>query len=87
MVSQTMIHALENIVCRFYSDRTSTVFIMEQSSQANGGGMKPSEMVNELIRRNRAELTYVIENRITVNHMQVCRVFNIFLIDSYESFR
>lgn len=87
--SRPIVYALKNIMDRFYNNRTSVVFITMQSSQVNSGGLKPAEVAGEMIRinSNRISMTYVIENHMTMIHMQYPHTYNIFLVDSYESFR
>lgn len=78
--SSALIHALSNIMYRFYFKQTTTIFIMEPST---------SDIVDAMIKsqHDQTVIAYVIESQITVNHNIVYRTFNIFLIDSYESFR
>lgn len=87
--SKIIIQALDNVMDRFYGRRTTVVFIMEQSTLTANNGLKPIEVAGELIRMqcNRTSMTYVIENHITLKQMGLQRFYNIFLVDSYESFR
>ncbi|XP_055325489.1 uncharacterized protein LOC129579433 [Sitodiplosis mosellana] len=86
--SKVIVHALDNVLDRFYSPRTSTVFIVEQSSLTVTSGLKPIEVAGELIRMesNRTSMTYVIENYIPLKKTAYQRDFNIFIVDCYESF-
>lgn len=87
--SNVIVEALDNVMEHFYSQRTSIVFIMEQSTLSVNSGLKPIEVAGELVRMesDRISMTYVIENPITLKQMSYQRFYNIFLIDSFESFR
>lgn len=87
--SKVIVEALDNIVERFYSRHTSIVFILEQSTLMTNSGLKPIEVAGELIRMesNRISMAYIIENHITLKLTDYQRFYNIFLIDSFESFR
>lgn len=88
--SNAIVHAMLNIMNRFYTKHTSTIFITEQSlSLALKSGSKPLEIAGELIRiaSQQAAVTYVIDNNVIFAHRRYNRLFNIFFIDSYESFR
>lgn len=88
--SKVIVDALDNVMERFYKQRTTIVFLMEQSIlSVNSSGLKPIEVAGELIRmeNNRISMTYVIENHITLKQTGYQRFYNIFLIDSFESFR
>lgn len=88
--SKATVHALENILDRFYTKRTSIVFIAVHSSRTGNNGLKPIDVAGEVIRiesyRTSKRLTYVIEKHVTVNQAYQ-RFNNVFLVDSYDSFR
>lgn len=74
---------------RFYNRHTSNIFITEQSTRTVHSGFSPREISSEILRTgsNQMAMAYVIENHIKLNRMKYYRVFNVFLVDSYESFR
>lgn len=89
MYSSTIIHALENVLDRFYSKITPTVFITVASSLiANKYGPKPNELVGDIMRlkSKRSSMAYVIGNQ-TIHFSRSPRVYNVFIVDSYDSFR
>lgn len=83
--SRMLAHAMQNIINRFYSKHSSTVFILEGCNQA----LQSKELLGELtlIGSDRVSITYVIENNVTTNPEILLRHFNIFVVDSYESFK
>lgn len=85
--SNTIVHALENVLDRFYTKRASVIFIAVQSSRTGNNVSEPIEVAGEIIRieSDRTSMTYVIEKHVTTEAYQ--RYYNVFLIDSYESFR
>lgn len=89
-----IVRAMENIIGQFYSKQTSNVFIAFQSSQENNESSKPADVAEELIKldSSKVSMTYVIESNSTINQMYLTinthqRIHNIFVVDSYESFR
>lgn len=90
--SHAIVNALENIMNRFYSKWTSTVFITQQSSLTiarNGYLTRPNEIAGEMMRvgsNHGFSVAYVIEN-CTQKNWSYHRFYNIFLVDSYDSFR
>lgn len=89
MESMATVHAIQNIVNRFYSMYAPTVFIMEQSLRTKSVSSQPCELAGEMIRigSEQSSIAYVIGNEITLNQQKRPRHFNVFFIDSYESFR
>lgn len=92
--SSTIIHALENILDRFNSKIASTVFITVQSSLAKSNGPNPYEMAGDLMRLKSEQITmlYVMGNEVHYNKTPVrysrsLRFHNVFIVDTYESFR
>lgn len=89
--SKAIIYAMDNIMDRFYSKQTSTVFMMEQSSLAVSRNLEPEGLVDELMRiRNNDDISmcYVLESHIERSiEIYKHRFFNIFVVDSYDSFR
>lgn len=85
-----IIAALGNVMERFYSsNKTSIVYIMEQSTLTESNGLKPIEVAGEWIRmeRNRILMTYIIENHVISKRTSYKRFYNIFIIDNFESFK
>lgn len=87
--SKSIVYAMQNIVDRFYSEYSSNVFIMEKSNQTIKHDLKPIDLVGELIQigSDHTSITYVIETNGTFVFQRYNRAFNVFFIDSYESFR
>lgn len=84
-----IVRAMENIIDRFYRIRTKKLFIMEQTSVSMSHGPSPIEIAGEIVRFEREHLSmaYVIENHTSAQFGSYHRFFNVFLVDSYESFR
>lgn len=84
-----IVHAMQSIVNRFYTKHTPTIFITVRSSGTVKNGWKPEEIAGEIIRigSDHTSMAYVIENNITSIFERYNRRFNVFLIDSYESFK
>lgn len=86
--SKALTRALEDILERFYSKHTSTLFVRMHSSLSVRDNPDPNEIVNEMIRnQNQISMCYVIESQSTIHDEMSNRFFNIFVVDSYESFR
>lgn len=91
--SKVIVQALDNVLERFYSRRTPTInIIVEQSTLTTvNSELKPIELAGELIRlesdRTSHRMTYVIENHLAMKKPAYQRSYNIYLVDSYESFR
>lgn len=90
--SKIIIHAILDIMHRFYTRHTSTIFITEQSlPSAMRNESNPLEIAGEMIRiaSEQASMAYVIENNVTLAYEKSnrFRFYNIFFIDTYESFR
>lgn len=90
--SKALVRVMEYVMEHFYSKRTSTVFITQQSSMQASDHMKPIEMVGEMVRTESdgIPMAYVIEDHIKVDNDTdyfFHRFFNIFIVDGYESFR
>lgn len=80
---------MQNVLNRFYNERTMTIFITEQSAPVTTrSSLQPLEILGEMIRieSKQAAVTYIIDNNIT-RYTGQSRLFNIFFVDSYESFR
>lgn len=91
--SKVIVQALDSVLERFYSPRTPTInIIVEQSTSTMvNSELKPIEVAGELIRmesnRTSNRMTYVIENHLAMKKPAYQRSYNIYVIDSYESFR
>lgn len=87
--SSTIIHALETVLNRFYRTTTPTIFLTAQSSLTKSNGPNPYEMVGDLMRlkSKRIKMAYVVGNKIPDRYSRTPRFHNIFIVDSYESFR
>lgn len=87
--SLTIIHALENVLDRSYGKSTSTVFITVESSLTKSNGPSPYEMAGDVMRLNSERITmaYVMGNKIPARYSRSPRIHNVFIVDSYESFR
>lgn len=82
--SKILVKALDNVISQFYSKRTSNIFIAVRSS-LNKSKLTPDQMAGEILRNNKNVISFIIENNVTIRKYE--RFFNIFLIDSYESFK
>lgn len=87
--SSTIIHALETVLNRFYRTTTPTIFLTAQSLLTKSNGPNPYEMVGDLMRlkSKRIKMAYVVGNKIPDRYSRTPRFHNIFIVDSYGSFR
>lgn len=87
--SSTIIHALENVLDRFYENTTPTLYITAQSSLSKINGPSPYEMAGDIIRLKSKQITmaYVMGNKIPDRYSRSPRFNNVFIVDSYKSFR
>lgn len=85
--SRIIVRALENVINRIYTQRTTTVFIVVQTSFHKSNVLTPKETAGEMLRfeNNNVLFGSIIENNVSL--MVYHRFFNIFLIDSYDSFK
>lgn len=85
--SSSIVQATMNIVDRFYNQQSSTVFIMYQTSLAFAHSPNPNEMVGEIVQfvGDRISSLYVVESHASEQFHH--RNYNVFFIDSYDSFR
>lgn len=86
--SDVLVHAMGNIMNRFYNKQTNTIFILHQSSEAapKTYELKPLDVLGEII-RNEEDLAYVVEEHTALHSIGYSRSFNIFIVDNYNSFR
>lgn len=87
--SKPLVHAIQNIMNRFYMKHTTIIYITEQTTLATRNGLKPRDLASEIIRfvSEQAAMSYVIDDNVTLADRNFNRLFNVFVIDSYESFR
>lgn len=87
--SSTIIHALKSVLDRFYRNASPTVFITAQSSLTKSNGPNPYEMAGDIVRLKSEQITmaYVMGNKIPNHYSRSPRFNNVFIVDSYESFR
>lgn len=80
--AQMFVNAAIEILKSFYMKVTTTVFITI-SSETN----EIKELLGETIKSEILLLTYVIEESEYVNDQSHRRYFNLFIVDTYESFQ
>lgn len=78
--------ATENIILKFYADRTSSVFI-SRSSNSSQGHITQSEVINDILKRIEFRISYTIDEGHGASQAEYLRYFNVFFVDSYAGFR
>lgn len=84
--THTMILAIEKMLQDFISKQSITWFLTHQTSTQCYDGLKPNELLCELIRymSNQTTITFIIDNLENEN----ITIYNyLLIIDGYESFR
>lgn len=69
--------------------RTSAIHIREQTSLRSFEGIKPQEILNELLSSEDGvwKMSFVIENCDNFHEHEHPRRYNLFIVDGYDSFR
>lgn len=78
--------ATENIISKFYADRTSSIFI-SRSSNSSQGYITQSEVINDILKRIEFRISYTIDEGYGISEAVYLRYFNVFFVDNYAGFR